>query len=1236
MISSQVYDPETSPLNGLFLLEASAGTGKTYALERMVTRLVGRDIDPLKMEEILVVTFTNRAAREMKERIRTLLSRRLNDSERPESERDRYRTALSGFDKAPIYTIHGFCQMVLSSWPFESSSPFRQELVPGGVLETAEVQSWVSGLQEADVDRELIRTAYLKSRGLENLIKGISDSIVKDNIPPDASVLPSPDESAAFADYLESSSVPGSPLDLVFEALFNRDWSKEALRDLHLAAGGKKKTGPTLEKITSHMKACRGRRGLTAVSEAVFGDPARVKVGNHFLEVFHSGVAIADNLEDRLENVQNIDMSDEASELAATFSDLYNEWEPYIEFSHGAEKPLISLTKPYMECSFSDLALSAVNESLEKLKDQTGRWGYADLIRRVADKVSEADSPLLPVLRSRFRAALIDEFQDTDPRQWNLFNTVFGNPETDHILALIGDPKQSIYGFRGTGLQAYNAARRSVSESREFRLDTNYRSRPSLVAASNRFFAPLFREPPFEAVQSGKADSDELIWEDGGIPVSFFSVESRQQGAAVIAAEIRGMLDPSSGARWRRFDGRVEPVSASDIAVLVRGKTEEDDLLRQLSDSGIPAVQIRSRPLMAIDLVQAVSGLLDAIDTPRKTALWRSVLLDTFFALPPELLVLFEENGYLDEFVEQGSLWKQLFLAGRSTEAFEAFFSFSTKVGRWAKEAGREELGSYLEQSWPRRILSEPDGTRQWQDWRHISELIQNRQSEGQRDISGIVSWMNSMADSNDPEGTEDAVRLETEAPAVRVLTMHTAKGLEFPLVFLHGGYGIGSSRKQEGDYRFDHQGTLVVDRIRRESNRAAHLAYEWEEDKRLWYVAFTRASVKLWIPLPGDGAVTQIESLIDGALVGLGGLGGDRDLPAHQTVPKKEAGEFRHSLHSGLDSWCRDNPPLFSLAREPERAARPLVSAESPELKVAELPVGRLSDRDPVTSSYTSLIRFASDESAPDSEERDDKDVDRFSVTDPAPAALDGSSAEPLPLSADRGALFGTLVHSLLEECSFEKARDGDEDSWQADVETEELCLSLSRRYYPPDWYRPRARVLKSMVRSALRCGIPGLGRLCDIEPGSLRHEVEFHLAIPKRAVLVSENLRTSLAKGYLKGFIDLLLNDGERWWVVDWKTNVPPGIESAESYDRTTLMEIMDHHHYHLQYELYLLALCRTLSGNLKRPVNWETEIGGAAYLFVRGTREGDDRGVFVQRPTLDRMLSLASEMGLTGVFE
>ena len=175
----------------------------------------------------------------------------------------------------------------------------------------------------------------------------------------------------------------------------------------------------------------------------------------------------------------------------------------------------------YHRSLFFDFARRAIEERVETVRDETGVWGYSDLIRRVVDAVTVERSPLLSLLRRRFRAALIDEFQDTDPRQWRLFHKVFDTP--DHILALIGDPKQSIYGFRGTGLLAYTAAKSVVPEGGQYRLNTNYRSRKPLVAAVNRIFAPVFRNSAdgtdpvgFEPVQSGVPSDRRLEWPGAG------------------------------------------------------------------------------------------------------------------------------------------------------------------------------------------------------------------------------------------------------------------------------------------------------------------------------------------------------------------------------------------------------------------------------------------------------------------------------------------------------------------------------------------------------------------------------------------------------------------------------------------------------------------------------------------------------------------------------------------------
>jgi exodeoxyribonuclease V beta subunit len=773
-----------------------------------------------------------------------------------------------------------------------------------------------------------------------------------------------------------------------------------------------------------------------------------------------------------------------------------------------------------------------------------------------------------------------------------------------------------------------------------YRLDTNYRSTPSLVAAANQIFKPLFSSGAdgnpvgFEPVRPGRTEQKPGAASPGPA-VTFIDVESRNGASEAIVAAIREILEPGP-----------RQAGASDIAVLVRGEEEENDIFRALEAAGIPAVRFRTRSVFTSPQVSSLDALLCAMDRPRDISFWKAVLSGRYFRIPPAMLLRFEDNGHLDGFVEEGLEWQRLFTAGRSMEAFDSFFRYGAHTADWAEASGDAALSSALRTPWPRRVLAEPDGLRQWQDWRHLSELIQNRQAAGISDIQGIRSWLAESASEPDPESSGAAVRLETEAPAVRVMTMHSAKGLEFPLVFLHGGYRGKTSRMSGAVHRFDQMGTLVVDRLGRESTFRRHLAYEWEEDKRLWYVAFTRASERLMIPLVSDGHLTLSESVLHQALLSPGETDaasgtGEPVLPPHQIIAKRNAGEIKAAVRRRIRDLAVSSPEQFAMAEGAAGLLPPLTPAVQPPAQSLQPPRDVLSLRDPFTGSYTSLVRSAGSEAFQTSREADDRDTDGHTV--PAIGALTADAEEvqaspdrePLLLSADRGALFGTLVHSFFEGCDFRKAGTCSAEDWSADPEVEELFSKLTRRCYPPDWYRPRARALKSMVFSTLSANLDSLGRLCDIPEDRKRAEVEFLISIPRDGTLDAGELRLASRRGFLKGYIDLLVEHDGRWWVVDWKTNLPPpGRETAEAYVPSCLDEIMDYHHYHLQYELYLLALCRTLSANGEKPVDWDSQIGGAAYLFVRGTRPGDNRGVFTRKPSLKRMHELASAMGLEGV--
>jgi hypothetical protein len=364
----------------------------------------------------------------------------------------------------------------------------------------------------------------------------------------------------------------------------------------------------------------------------------------------------------------------------------------------------------------------------------------------------------------------------------------------------------------------------------------------------------------------------------------------------------------------------------------------------------------------------------------------------------------------------------------------------------------------------------------------------------------------------------------------------------------------------------------------------------------------------------------------------------GEIELPPHQCLAPSQADEFRENLAANLAAFVSGHSSLFTVSVADMSLLPPVKHPIGPEPKAAGLPEDFPAVRDPVTSSYTSLVRGAALGT-------DDRDVDGtpdilqiVENTELMDESMDSDDvSEPLPLGSDRGALFGTMIHAVLEECDFSLAGELSLDHWLADDGVDEFLSSLSRRYYAPNWYRGRAEALKKLVRSCLRSPIPGVGRLCDLPREARRAEVDFLIRVPRETRLDMDDIGdVGISKGFLKGFIDLLFETQGRWWVADWKTNVPPGVLSAASYCEAVLKETMDSHHYHLQYELYLLSLCSSLSASSGRAVHWDEEIGGAVYLFVRGMREKDDRGVFLAKPSKRRMLDLAESMGLTGVLE
>ena len=300
--------------------------------------------------------------------------------------------------------------MVLANWPFESASPFRQKLLIGWKIETEEARAWIACLRKEDFNWNLMRPAYRHLRGSERLIQDLVRRIATDNTSTRARVIPGEKDLADFVDFFEFAKTRGSALGKAANELFEPNWSGAEILAVFKGGGEKRKRAGSIERIQKHMRACRGLRDPGVLSEMVFDKD----LGNHFRELL--GAALTSEPA----------IFKFGKPLADALVNFFTQMEPYVKRPLEDGDLPISLVDRYMHFAFIDFAVREIQKRVECVKLDSGRWGYADLIHRVVESVLMPDSPLLSILRGRFSAVLIDEFQDTDTRQWMFFKRVFG------------------------------------------------------------------------------------------------------------------------------------------------------------------------------------------------------------------------------------------------------------------------------------------------------------------------------------------------------------------------------------------------------------------------------------------------------------------------------------------------------------------------------------------------------------------------------------------------------------------------------------------------------------------------------------------------------------------------------------------------------------------------------------------------------------------------------------------
>lgn len=1201
-------DPLGVPLSGTQLVEASAGTGKTHTLTTLYLRLLLER--RLRPEQILVVTFTNAATAELKDRIRARLRAAVlafegKASAEPELARLRERSAdrradaallreaLRGMDEAAVFTIHGFCQRVLAEHAFESGVPFDLELISEQqplLLEV--VQDFWTGELEPCSDAE-IHHLLDAGGGFSGMLSLASVALRW----PDTPVVPEPEPvraAPALAEYL---------------ALRQRvawAWPEcraEVERRLARAPLHRSYYGPeALGRMLAAVDALCART-----------DGSLVGYGNDCARLTSRSLArwTGRNQQPPAHPLfELMDLLDAAHGRAARALE---------QWLLGLRQRLVSFVRSEMPARKAERRVQSFDDLLHQLAGALAAPTGAELRRR---------------LRERHAVALVDEFQDTDPVQYRIFRSVFGG--SDSTLFLIGDPKQAIYSFRGADVFAYLAAARDAGD-RAWTLGTNWRSDPALVAATNTLFsrssAPfVLPEIAYHAVQARPGASDQaLVASEPRAPLEIAFISRVLTGSSkpipkhwgeanlprLVAAHVSRLL--GSGAR---LDGR--PVAPGDVAILTRTNQQARDVQLELRSLSIPSVMHGDASVLDSDEARELARVLDALVEPTHAAAVRAALATTLLGLSAE---------EIDRLRDDESAWER-WMDG-----------FSRWHATWQRQGFVQAFRLLMrEERMASRLLALVDGDRRLTNVLHLVELLHQEASRRRLGMAGVLSWFSDVRfDRRKREAlASDAqqIRLERDDRAVQLTTMHRSKGLEYPIVYCpflwsEGGLSPGDKRLLRYHDPDDELRFKIDMGPTRDKEAAIELA-ELEarsESMRLAYVALTRArhrTVVFW------GAFRQSSSPL-ARLLHPPELGGDE-----RAAGQRLAAFDDRRLRADLGRLLQASAETIEVS---EVDGAPGVVYRHAPRDIAELRARSLSrelGRVWRASSFSALAATGADLSVPAAEghDRDERSAEAL------PPRVEHDAARRVTLHAfPRGARAGDLVHSVLEHLDFaadtaaiEQAARAALDRQGFDVERwcELLAQGIREVLETPLWSgsdAPRLRDVPAARRlSELQFVLPvhegGAGGLtgADLARVIERQRPE---SIDREYIARLARLGFEPLAGYLRGFIDLVFEHGGRFYVADYKSN-HLGVH-PEDYRGERIAEAMAHHNYHLQYLIYSVAVHRHLGARLPG-YDFDRHFGGAVYLFLRGMHpeSGPGRGVFFTRPSRRLIEELSEALG------
>ncbi len=1201
--------PFKTSLSGINLIEASAGTGKTYNIASLYVRaLIELDI---KVKEILVVTYTEAATKELRDRLMRRLRESVQTLEGAEFEKDdflkalplhvedvgqaimRLKKAIRSFDEASIYTIHGFCYQALQEQAFESRAMFDAELAGNDkeIIRQIIDDYWrnqVHEVSQSPQKQPLLK--YLMDKGCnpDSLTEELSGFTGK----PYLAIRPERFELGNIDEQLSRLS-----------ELFNKlktEWEQSREEIFNLLDEGN----------LSYYRTDWLQGWMVQMHDWINAEAPPIELFDKFDKFRQSSI-------------------DNSLKQSSAKKGAMPPQHPFFKIAdtyHAVAESLSEYDKSFKLKLFYHLL-----ETLDVRKEEQQLLSYDDLLIRLRDALvdSERGERLAKKLRNAYPIALVDEFQDTDPIQYEIFKTVYGKGQGNTSLFMIGDPKQSIYSFRGADIFAYLKAKKDAPEEQTFSLDRNFRSVPVLLDAVNHLFSYrnnpfILKDIPFNPVKAGKEkDSYDRLKIDGeiAIPIELRMLgnssdelphnkgEAQERSARDTAFQIEKLLRQSANSEAKIGE---ESVKAADIAVLVR-KHHQAALVRSaLHERGIKSVQYSQDSVFKSDQADELQFILKAVAEPVNEGYVKTALATKIMGYTAKDLLHFEEDesAWVSK-LEQFSYWHTVW----QKNGFASMFRQMLK-----------------DEKIPEKIIRQSNGERKLTNLVHLSELLQLKEKGGKTGTRSLLQWLARKRSEEQQDVEEEQLRLESDENLVKVVTMHRSKGLEYPIVFcpfLWHGPEYSDSGKPIVYHDPDDVSKVYLDFHGKEDPERNHKRFimaqeELAESVRLAYVAITRAEQKCilsWV----QASKTEYSAL--GYLL----LGKDDSFRVLEDTVSSE-GTYNsvkpEKFNEAIAGLTKDKSDLFRVTRDTEPERLPLSAFTDEHEKLTAKTFQREKPLEPglLISSFSSLTRDKEDDFEIDydiyTEKASERDIHR------------SETQQPTIFSLPKGPKPGTAIHHIFEEIDFTEPENYPEI----------IIKNLARHDIDESW----SGIVTKMVERTLNKNLLAQGgqlKLSKLNPENLVPELEFYFRSGEAElkdllgiIRPEDNIPPSVSgfaeEGFLKGFIDLTFNEDNKYYILDYKTNHLG--DSVEDYGSGQMQKEIEEAMYDLQYHLYILALHRFLENIYPDNYNYEEHFGGAFYLFLRGINEQGREGIYFDRPEFEVINTLDTYFKRRGAYE